>query len=310
MKNQDLFSGYSALFLSDDANKIKVELPKLGTRYHEDTVQLSSPSSEVINYVNYSVVVSKSRKLPIYSASNIDAAQFKNVTRKDNFRKDERFEEFQWGKELYSALKSDFDRGHMTKREDVQWGKTAAIASAAADSTFYFSNMAPQHAQLNRVIWRSLEDYILKKESVPNKLKICVFSGPVLGKNDPLFVTKVNDVSVQIPVIFWKVVVYQKKDGKVYRVGFMMSQDSLLREKGIVEGFESELFLDFKDADTYQVNVSFIEKLTDLKLPKAIDAYTDVRSQKLILKEIDIDPELESYSDEQYLGFSIDNLKL
>ncbi len=62
--------------------------------------------------------------------------------------------------------------------------------------------------------------------------------------------------------------------------------------------------MQFDDAATYQVNVSLIEKLADIKLPKAIDSYTDERNMKLVLEEIDIDPELESDSIEQKLGFT------
>ena len=132
---------------------------------------------------------------------------------------------------------------------------------------------------------------------------------------DPQFITLVKGETVLIPTIFWKVVVFPKDDGKLYRVGFMMSQNKLLKDNGIVEELEvytdeDELFMQFDDAATYQVNVSLIEKLANIKLPKAIDSYKEDRSIKLVLKEIDIDPELESFSKEEALGFSITNLQL
>ena len=45
-------------------------------------------------------------------------------------------------------------------------------------------------------------------------------------------------------------------------------------------------------------------------LANVIDSYNDSRKTKLVLKEIDIDPELESDSIEYQLGFIIENLNL
>ena len=92
----------------------------------------------------------------------------------------------------------------------------------------------------------------------------------------------------------------------------MMNQNKLLQENNIIEVLETDdqIFNQFKDADTYQVNVSLIEEMTGLEIPNAIDSYNDTRNKKLVLKEIDIDPELESDSIEYQLGFIIENLNL
>ncbi len=203
----------------------------------------------------------------------------------------------------------------MTKREDVQWGDTPALAQQAADSTFYYTNAVPQHKSLNQKIWKRLEDYILHTETRKKSLKICVFTGPILTHNDPPFVTAVKNQTILIPIIFWKVIIFPKEDGNLYRVGFMMSQRRLLTENGIVEELEmasdsNEIFMKFDDAETYQVNVPLIELLADMQFPKAIDSYEDEREVKLILEEIDIDPDLESSSEAQSLGFSISNIIL
>lgn len=308
MISEKLFQGYDEKFISNQT----VPLPNLSTEQNEDLV-LDDGGNKVIKYINYSLQQSASHKFPFYTATNIDGLQFQKIPRKDNWRKDPRIsKESQWGKELYSATKSDFDRGHMTKREDVQWGNTIGIALNAADSTFYYTNAVPQHKDLNRDIWRSLEDYILHTETKQNELRICVFTGPALSSSNPYFVTPINGKQIQIPSLFWKVVIFQKEDGHLYRVGFMMSQNKLLQENHIIEELESEdeLFMQFKDADTYQVNISLIEEITGLEIPKAIDSYTDTRNTKLILEEIDIDPDLESNSLDYLLGFRINDLKL
>lgn len=311
MKNESLYKGYNENFISGSI----IPLPNLSQKQLSDLAN-DNGGNDLLNYVNYSLQLSSSHKFPFYTASNIDGALFKKVPRKDNWRKDNRVQsDLQFGKELYTAPNGHFDRGHMTKREDVQWGETMGIALSAADSTFYYTNAVPQHKDLNRDIWRSLEDYILHRETKQNELKVCVFTGPILSDSNPYFVTQVLEVQVQIPFLFWKVVYYQKEDGYIYRVGFMMGQKSLLLRDNIIEELESadlddELFMEFDDAETYQVNISLIETLSGLKLPDAVDSYVDSRNVKLVLTEVDIDPDLESDSIEQQLGFNIDNLML
>lgn len=317
MKNEHLYYGFDKNFLINEEIVESVELPVFSETISDDIATIENSNNNILNYLNYSLVLSSSRKFPFYTAANIDGKLFKKIARKGSWKKDSRAKKYQLGLELYRAEKSDFDRGHMVKREDVQWGDTIAMAQVAAQSTFYYSNSVPQHRDLNRKIWVNLEDYILHKETKKNDLKVCVFTGPVLLNSDPEFVTMVDDEYIKIPRLFWKIIIYPKSDGKLYRVGFMMSQERLLINNGIVKEDELELgteednlFLEFENANTYQVNVSFIEQLTKLKFHDAIDSYTDVRSKELVLKEIDINPDLESYSIEQYLGYSIQNIAL
>jgi endonuclease G, mitochondrial len=317
MTDFSLYRGYSDKFIGSAK---KVPLPKLQPAQQKDLAPIKGKKEKLADYINFSVALSASRRFPYFTASNVDGKLFRKIKRKDNWRIDERIDtQHQWGKELYSAAKSDFDRGHMTKREDVQWGPNDAIAISAADSTFFFTNSVPQHAKLNQKIWRLLEDYILHKETKESGLKVCVFTGPVLSKKDPLFVTKVKGEKVQIPTLFWKVVIFPKSDGKLYRAGFMMSQESLLHDNEIVESIrnltlealedEDKLFLEFEAADTYQTNIANIEQLTGMKMPAAIDIYKDKRPVKLMLKEIDVT--LESADTEgNDMGYAIEGLVL
>lgn len=309
-----ILTGYQQDFLGKT-----ITFPALNEEQEKD-LAISLETGDIhLDYINYSVAISASRKFPFYSASNIDGKLFKKAPRKDNWQKDSRIQaNQQWGPELYRADKSDFDKGHMTKREDVQWGDTIAIASKAASSTFFYTNAVPQHASLNQKIWRSLEDYILHTEAKENELKISVFTGPVLRENDPFFVTEVDGQQVQLPILFWKVVYYPKSDGNIYCAGFMMSQSSLLIDNEIIEETITEaatdedlLFMQFKQADTYQVNIRTIEKLSGFTLPRALETYTDDRSIKLVLEEIDVAESLnESASEEQLLGFHIEGIVL
>lgn len=315
MNSAKLYTGYDERFLIDENGANLVPLPVLQEDLKVDLFTNDEFLTGVIPYINYSVALSSTRQFAFYSASNIDGSSFQKVPRKDYWRKDSRLTGGQWGQELYSAKNADFDRGHLTKREDVQWGATSGLALKAADSTFYFPNAVPQHKKLNRDVWRSLEDYILHTETTKKKLRICVITGPVLNHNDPDFVTAVNDNFVQLPLHFWKLVYFTKEDFQLYRVGFIMSHQSLLKEAGIISDLESlsdqeELFLEFKKSATYQVNISFIEQITNLQFAPANDAYVDNRPTELVYEEIDIDPDLESDSIEERIGFSIQNLIL
>ncbi|MGB8191810.1 MAG: DNA/RNA non-specific endonuclease [Chitinophagaceae bacterium] len=314
MAKQSFLFGYKPSFLD-----VEVQLPELKESLQDDVAPVDGSETGLADYVNYSLMISASRGFPFFTASNIDGDLFKKAPRKDNWREDDRIAtEHQWGPQLYRAEMSDFDKGHMTKREDVQWGDSVAIASKAADSTFYYTNAVPQHANLNQKIWRSLEDYILHTETRENDLRICVFTGPVLRKDDPFFVTEVRGERVRIPLLFWKVVMFRKKNGELTRVGFMMSQSTLLFENGIVveEGKEAitdedRLFMEFDGADTYQVNVATIEKLTGLHFQEASEPFKDTRKVKLILEEIDIKESFkESANPFEQLGFFINGLEL
>ncbi|RNI23366.1 DNA/RNA non-specific endonuclease [Rufibacter latericius] len=317
MSQVNLYNGYDEYFLNVGPESIRVSLPELNERLKQDIAVVPGTENNVLHYINFSVLLSSSRKFLFYSASNIDGSLFKKASRSNSWKKDDRAKPYQLGRELYSAAKSDFDKGHMTKREDVQWGESPGLAQAAADSTFFYSNAVPQHKKLNQRVWRSLEDYVLHSEAKSLNMRVSVFTGPVLSDNDPFFVTPVNDTSIKLPVLFWKVIIYPKSDGLLYRVGFLMSQRRLLIENQIVEEpelesgtSEDQLFLRYDSADTYQVNVSTIELLTSLKFYEAIDSYSDNRELQLLMEDVDVDPDLESYSLEQYLGYSIKNLVL
>lgn len=296
-------NGYQPTFIGKN---LKVDLPVLGSKRHHEPAPVKGEMNTLLTYPHFSVALSKLRKLPLYAAVNIDGKKFQEINRtalfggSDRWSVDPRADEYQWGNDLYSASGSEFDKGHMVKREDPQWGENLEQATEAARSTFYFSNCAPQVGDLNRKEWRSLEDYILKKESSQNKLKINVFTGPVLSENDPVFVTLVKGEQVQIPTLFWKVVYFTNDDHTLNRVGFLMGQKKLLFKNNIVREKEEELegvvirpklFDDYEDAATYQVNINLIEQLTGLTFSQAKDPYKDSRSVKMVLKQV----ELESF---------------
>lgn len=294
MEEMSTYNGYRPDFLGPG---LTVPLPRLLRQLRTEVAPVTGTGDNVLRYRNFSLVQHARRRFPLFTAANIDGRLFRRVDRHDRWRLDPRLPaDMQWGPELYAAEKSDFDRGHMTKREDVQWGHTDEEALAGAMSTFFYTNAVPQVARLNQQLWRSLEDYILKSETVTHAQRIALFTGPVLSEEDPVFVTEVDGREVQLPSLFWKVIYFAKDDGQLTRVGFLMGQEELLERNGLIHPRiisrdarrtpAEQLFMDFKDADTFQVNIRSISRLTRMIFPFAREPYRDDRPSALIRQEV------------------------
>jgi len=297
-------SGFAGDFLREG---LKIEMPNYEF-YINDIAINRETSSHELSYIYYSVIQSKNRRLPIISASNIFRINFEKVVRSGSFKRDARIGNHEQlssnDYKLFNSIKAAaIEKGHMTKREDVQWDCDGNEISAqnAAVSTFFYPNAAPQHDSLNNGPWKHLENSVIIKGRVPEPAKVIVFTGPVLDVMDPEFKSKLEDGSTfKIPVLFWKVIYYLKDDGKLYKAGFLMGQinplrkDNLINEIGLrdfelVEKKSSlKPFLNFKEDENYQVPVSLIEELTKLKFQTAIDRHENVTPSILKLEEVQI----------------------
>ncbi len=266
--------GYVENFLGDNH---KIKLPVLSASQKKDVVTFDGGNTK-LDYIHYSVVMCKSRRFAYFTAVNIDGSQWQDNPRIDGWKNDTRIKaDEQWGSSLYTAKKSNFDKGHLVRREDPEWGEKN-LSLEAGKKTFYFPNCTPQHSDLNKKIWAELEAAILHNGADENNLKATVFTGPVLTKTDGTFVTKVKSTEVKIPNLFWKIVVWTKSNGKAYAVGFIMSQEKFLVRDGIIlkkatpvaarlAAADEDVFehIKFKDGKTYQVKIEEIENLTGLK---------------------------------------------
>lgn len=290
--------GYQPGFIGDG---MQVNFPKLRVAQRRDLA-----TNGQIDYPHFSIFLSAARRFPYFTATNIDGHLFRKITRdtifpggSDVWTIDDRAKDHQWGKHLYEADKSHFHRGHMTKREDPQWGETDDIAREAAAATFQFTNCVPQLEELNSRDWAKLETFILEKTCVPENLKVTVLTGPVLSSEDPFFVTPIDDgVHVQLPTLFWKVIYYTADGIKLSRAAFLMGQQNLLEERGIAApgttpsaaraALHQDIFQDFEDAAVYQVNTRTVKQLTGLTFHPAREPYKDNRALKLIVRSVQI----------------------
>jgi len=293
-----------------------------------------------LDYKNYSVLHNPFRRLPYYSATNIDGSLFVKLDRVGTWsNEDELSDKEQFDEDLYKALNKvnnpsnkkckhrvncPIDRGHMTKREDVQWskGKDKEKAEEAAKSTFVYTNAAPQHYRLNQTIWRYIEDYILHKETVLNDLKICVFTGPVLSEDDPYSIVEIDSQKVQLPVLFWKIVYYPKPNKELCRTAFLTNQHYLLQRDNVIprvkksktqitqKKIRNKYFTKFKYSETFQVQVSLIEELTNYTFSKACENFIDKRPKLLVLNNVKVRSDKVFTESNKFKTIKIQNLTL
>lgn len=148
-----------------------------------------------------------------------------------------------------------------------------------------------------------------------------------MKKDDPYYIHSIDNEDVQLPVLFWKVILYTKHDGKLYTAGFLMNQYRLLQSDNLLRklplkhatrefGISDDPFQQFSEKKTYQVKVSFIEEISGLTFHNAIDSFVNDQPAALILEETNIDPQKRSYdslkNDDDYSvdDFEIKNLAL
>jgi endonuclease G len=248
--------GYQEGFLGKDANDkdVVVPVPRLG---HGQAASRVKGGGTVLKYHHFSTQQSKSRRLPFWSACNLDGAKRRKVGRSDVWHYDPRIPTAeQIIEECYGNAKDDlFSRGHMTRREDPVWG---GVATVAEEDTFTATNAVPQMQRHNAPIWLGLEDYVLRN-AAKDKQSVCVFTGPVLADNDPVV------HGVKIPVQFWKIVAFLHDDtGLLAATAYLSSQAEFL--PSVQPTF---VWGQFKDM---QVTVKRIQDLTRLGFGPLLEA--------------------------------------
>lgn len=260
--------GYNPRFLG-----ARVDLPKLTDAQRADAASRLDGRGVELDYVHFSVVMSRRRRLAYFTAVNIDGRKRKEIKRdRDVWYYDPRLpRDVQTGPEIYGQ---PLDRGHLVRRQDPVWGRGAATAN---EDTFHFTNCAPQHEDLNRKTWLRLEDYILNNADI-HDLKVSVFTGPVFRDDDPLYRGR-----MQLPVEFWKVAVMRKQNRQLSATAYLQTQRTLVAGLEFVYGA----------FQTYQVRVSEIEGLTGLDFGRLrdhdpLDALETFAVARLIAGEEDL----------------------
>ncbi len=264
--------GYDPNFLGEE-----LPLPKLSPALRQQAAPLlADPSKVELKYTNFSVVQHAQRATPMMTAVNIDGAQYQELERKGSWVFDGRIaREHQMGNEAYKN--NDFDRGHLVRRKDAQWGSEAAKASG---DTFVYTNAALQHSGLNQKSWLDLENNIFFG-AVANKEKKTVFTGPILRDTDPSFDNNGRmKQATQIPTAFWKVQVWKdEKAGDLKAQAFVISQEDLITGEAPQRPLPGTSPPPLK---FYQVGMEQLEQMTDIDFGSLTEADRTESDKKAI----------------------------
>lgn len=235
-----------------------------------------------LKYEHFSVKLHRTKRIAIFTATNIDGETYLAVDRDtgevkvsegDRWFKDPRVSEsFTLNQDFYSAWSTYFDRGHLTRRTDPTWGTEEEAKRANAD-TFHFTNCSPQHFRFNQKakFWQGVERYVLETGALAQDVRraLCVFQGPIF---DDTIDRWADDV--QIPSSFFKIVVWMGKD-KLKAVGLVVDQGPLLDEPRVNLGEPtSPSFVDIKQ---WRVAVKTIEKRTGLDFGDLVRAADTIK---------------------------------
>lgn len=204
-----------------------------------------------LRYMHFSVAMHAHRRLARWVAWNIDG-----LTRWDGddiprngmrFVPDPRVPAgAQTTEAVYTGNR--LDRGHLARRADLLWG-TRAEAQVANRHSFYFTNITPQMDNFNQSgqngIWGRLENAVL---AATGSARVSVLAGPVLAADDPTY------RGVQVPLVFWKVLIYQPAGQDLRTRAFLVTQS--------LKGLRAVDPLD--EFATYQITLTDLAQRTDL----------------------------------------------
>jgi endonuclease G len=249
----------------------KISMPKLNASLIKKTARLLANNKEfTIRYANFSTIQHAVRKQPIVSAVNVDGSKkIKEATGGSiSWIKDNRLSlDEQLSNPWYSG--SGFDKGHMSRREDAEWGEDLEEAQFRSRDTFHLTNCCPQVPALNQSkrqgLWGKLEIEILENGARDEEYnqKICVFNGPIFKDGDPVY------RGIQVPMVFWKIVLWKNKKGKLLATAFKLSQEDLVDDIAFEEILFNQIMVE------HQCSIAWIEKQTELTFAelRAIDTY-------------------------------------
>lgn len=151
--------------------------------------------------------------------------------------------------------RSGYDKGHMAPAADMKWSNTVMKES------FYFSNMCPQHPDLNRRKWKDLESKI--RDWAIADSAIIIICGPIVGKNPKV----IGRNQVTVPQQFFKAILSP----------YVSSPRAI--------GFLFENARSVEPLQTYIITIDSIEKLTGMdffaplpdELENVIEAHVETK---------------------------------
>lgn len=178
----------------------------------------------------------------------------------------------------------NFDRGHLVRRLDPCWGPRDKALLAERDS-FFWTNAVPQTSAFNQGkakgllgqregrLWQGVENYILRNAWAMDT-RLTVFAGPVFADDDPVYSDKSGSIALQVPLKFWKVLVW-KENGVLKSLALVADQLRTLKKappdaEALTDAGQLVLMENFLST------VAKVEKLTGFEFGSAVSK-ADIR---------------------------------
>lgn len=207
-------------------------------------------SHQIISHAGYTLCYREKYEQPEWVCYTLTPEKtVKTTDRKDNFRPDPKV--ITGSATLSDYKKSGYDRGHLAPIADMTYSEITM------DESFFLSNMSPQTSDLNRGLWKELEQTI--RDFTEDFEKLWIVTGPVLEKNDFATIGK-NEVSV--PEYYYKAIL-GKKSQELFMIGFILPNEKC---EGTVWDYVVSI-----DEIEERTGLDFFYRLQDEKLENTLD---------------------------------------
>ena len=169
----------------------------------------TSTNSQIIKHVGYTVSYNNKTRNPNWVGYTLTDEEVQGtVKRDDGFSCDPLVKGVQACDDDYKN--SGYDRGHLAPAADMKWSKQAM------EESFYLSNVSPQNKNLNRGVWKKLEELCRDKAELYGE--IVIITGPVFNGNKQ---KTIGENHVRVPDAFFKVML-SNYDDSPRAIGFYM----------------------------------------------------------------------------------------
>ena len=216
-----------------DEPKTNTSLQVLSSKELAIPISMTPQQEQIIRHTGYTVSYNKELKLPNWVSYELTREETKGKEKRNN-----RCIADPLVKGIIATnadyARSGYDKGHMAPAADMKWSPQAMKES------FYFSNMCPQHPQLNRRGWKNLEEKI--RDWAIADSAIIIICGPIITKQPKT----IGKNKVAVPQQYFKVIL-SPFVRPMRAIGFLFNNRQAL-----------------EPLSTYAVTVDSIERLTNM----------------------------------------------
>lgn len=261
-------NGYDLDFLG-----APVSLPVLS----EANSALAFEQGRRIDYLNFSLVLNKQRRMAFFTAVNLDRDFLRVLPRTlQSLRAIDPRIPPDAQMSLDWAGGKGIVIGRLASRAAILWGNVfpdnqamaAEIADRVAD---VMTNAVPRYERFSRGVWAGLESWTLADHN-PLARRVSVFTGPLFSVDDAVIDGQA------VPRAFWSVVVSAVPDYQQMLVGGAYAVDVFLIPQ-VGDGIDEQINVETRfDAALYRISIAELEQMAGLQFPELIRVADQARN--------------------------------